>query len=610
MKISACLICKNEEKNIVKWINNVKQFADEIIVVDTGSKDNTINLIRENGIKPYSFTWNDDFSAAKNYAIDKATGDYIVFTDSDEFFENPAEVRKAIETVVMNDNALEAIMVPLYNINEDFHNAEISHFNAIRIFKNKEDLRYYGKIHEYICHIGMNGDISNLKIYMADANLRINHTGYSTSLIKEKHVRNLKLLNDDIEKNGLHDKHYRYLAESYYGLGNYKQALKFAFLAMDSKMQAVGQLGDMYWLAEYCAKELQYSIQEQIALLDMAINVCPDIPDFYGLKGLLLWENKDSDAIKYLHEALRIYDESNNKEYSTHFIQILNQVQTIVARYLLENGDKEISRNIFIEVLCDNKWEEDAILGLADCYDCQGYKELLDIFDEIYEYKIDTHNENLLVSILENNGAIELVRALRGIEDKKYVLLREGKIDEIAEQLPKEMVIDLQNFFIALLGTKLDITSYTHKRQLEMLPGNLEKIVLCYHRLLEKNVLPNELYSEYKAMLTKVLLQHDKSIKKRYLELAENFDEVNIIEIASLAREYGLWEEALLLYQLIPRESIAINCLFWLGAGVCFYNLQNYEAAIECMEKSLIDAKNEAKNEAEAYLTWSREALA
>lgn len=66
----------------------------------------------------------------------------------------------------------------------------------------------------------------------------------------------------------------------------------------------------------------------------------------------------------------------------------------------------------------------------------------------------------------------------------------------------------------------------------------------------------------------------------------------------------------MLLYQLIPRESIAINCLFWLGAGVCFYNLQNYEAAIECMEKSLIDAKNEAKNEAEAYLTWSREALA
>ena len=99
MRISACLICKNEENNISKWINNVKQFADEIIIVDTGSEDNTLKLIRENGIKPYSFTWNDDFSAAKNYAIDKATGDYIVFTDSDEFFENPAEVRNAIEKV-------------------------------------------------------------------------------------------------------------------------------------------------------------------------------------------------------------------------------------------------------------------------------------------------------------------------------------------------------------------------------------------------------------------------------------------------------------------------------------------------------------------------------
>ena len=99
MRISACLICKNEENNISKWINNVKQFANEIIIVDTGSEDNTLKLIRENGIEPYSFTWNDDFSAAKNYAIDKATGDYIVFTDSDEFFENPAEVRNVIEKV-------------------------------------------------------------------------------------------------------------------------------------------------------------------------------------------------------------------------------------------------------------------------------------------------------------------------------------------------------------------------------------------------------------------------------------------------------------------------------------------------------------------------------
>lgn len=609
MRISACLICKNEENNISKWINNVKQFADEIIIVDTGSKDNTINLIRENGIKPYSFTWNDDFSAAKNYAIDKATGDYIVFTDSDEFFENPAEVRHVIEKVVMNDNTLEAIMVPLYNINEDFHNAEISHFNAIRIFRNKENLRYYGKIHECICHIGMNGDISDLKIYVAGDELRVNHTGYSTSIVKEKLIRNLNLLNDDIDKNGLQDKHYRYLAECFYGLGNYEQALKFSAMAIDSPMQAVGQLGDMYWIAVDCLKELRYPIEEQKAFAEKAINSCSEIPDFYAILGLLLYENNEEEAIDYLYKSLQVYADEKENVYSSNFSQIVNQVQTVVGKILLSNGFSKESKNIFLEVLQTNKWDEYALMGLTDVYDCQGYKELLDYLNEIYNYKNNEENEKLLVSVLENNGAIELVRALRGIEDEKYVLLRENNFDKIEETLPKEIIDDLQKFFLALLGSNLDITSYTVKKQLELLPGNLKDIVLCYHNLLENDKISG-FYGEYDAMLVVVLNHDNREIKQRYLGMAVCFTEAEIIATANKARNANLWEEALTLYQQIPENSDYINYNFWLGAGVSLYYLENYEAAAECLEKALITAVNEGKNEAESYLAWCREEMA
>ena len=52
MKISACVIVKNEEKNITQWLNNLRQIADEIIVVDTGSTDNTLNILETAGITP------------------------------------------------------------------------------------------------------------------------------------------------------------------------------------------------------------------------------------------------------------------------------------------------------------------------------------------------------------------------------------------------------------------------------------------------------------------------------------------------------------------------------------------------------------------------------
>ena len=71
MKISACVIVKNEEKNITQWLNNMRQIADEIIVVDTGSTDNTLTILENSGVTPYHFIWCNDFSAAKNYAIQR-----------------------------------------------------------------------------------------------------------------------------------------------------------------------------------------------------------------------------------------------------------------------------------------------------------------------------------------------------------------------------------------------------------------------------------------------------------------------------------------------------------------------------------------------------------
>ena len=73
MKISACVITKNEEKNIGKWLQEMSAIADEMIVVDTGSTDNTVNMAKRAGAKVYHFKWINDFAAAKNQAIEQAS---------------------------------------------------------------------------------------------------------------------------------------------------------------------------------------------------------------------------------------------------------------------------------------------------------------------------------------------------------------------------------------------------------------------------------------------------------------------------------------------------------------------------------------------------------
>lgn len=85
--LSICIITKNEERNIKRCLSCLSDMELEIIVVDTGSTDWTKEIAREYTDFVYDFAWCDDFAAAKNYAISKASNEYVMVIDSDEFLE-------------------------------------------------------------------------------------------------------------------------------------------------------------------------------------------------------------------------------------------------------------------------------------------------------------------------------------------------------------------------------------------------------------------------------------------------------------------------------------------------------------------------------------------
>jgi glycosyltransferase involved in cell wall biosynthesis len=83
-KISVCMIVKNEQLHLANALNSIKDLADEIIVMDTGSTDNTLQIAKDNGAQVYKMQWPDDFSIARNESIKLAIGDWILVLDADE----------------------------------------------------------------------------------------------------------------------------------------------------------------------------------------------------------------------------------------------------------------------------------------------------------------------------------------------------------------------------------------------------------------------------------------------------------------------------------------------------------------------------------------------
>src|SRR5437773_6000316 len=98
-RISLCMIVRDEEQFILECIESARDAVDESIVVDTGSTDRTIELAERAGASVYPFVWCDDFAAARNASIEKASGDWVLWLDADErLARGGAEVlREAVE---------------------------------------------------------------------------------------------------------------------------------------------------------------------------------------------------------------------------------------------------------------------------------------------------------------------------------------------------------------------------------------------------------------------------------------------------------------------------------------------------------------------------------
>lgn len=261
--ISACLIAGNEEKNLPNWFEKAWIYSDEIIYVDTGSTDSSAAIAREANAKVFSYPWQNDFAAARNFALAQVSpsSNWIVFLDADEVFLEPEKVRDAVMKL-QKDHA-EGGLVQIVNVDEDREDREISRFSALRVWKRDDRFCYHGTIHEAVYAT----DSQGMRVLrQKETGLTVRHTGYSSGRIHRKLERNLALLMQEIEREGEKPIHARYLADCCFGLEDYELAEHYARKAIVEGPETVAGNESLYriWFRSARKNGRSLSMQQKI----------------------------------------------------------------------------------------------------------------------------------------------------------------------------------------------------------------------------------------------------------------------------------------------------------------------------------------------------------
>lgn len=215
--ISTCLIAINEEKNLKNLYEDLKIFSDEIILVDTGSTDNTKKVAEELGMKVYDFEWNNNFADARNFSFSKATGDWIFWCDLDDRIIGGENVKK-LEKVADKKGVDWFVFEYLY-AKDEFGNTVATHWKP-RLVRNK-GLRWEKSVHENL--VGDNG-------YRAvkETSVVIDHQKNFADAEKAA-VRNLNILINEYnqEKENTDPRTLYYLGMSLAALQRFEEGIPF-----------------------------------------------------------------------------------------------------------------------------------------------------------------------------------------------------------------------------------------------------------------------------------------------------------------------------------------------------------------------------------------------
>lgn len=323
------MIVRDEEENLNSCLASVEGLVDEIILVDTGSTDNTIKIAQNHGAKILNYKWTDDFSKVRNQSLAAAKGEWILYLDADEELPESTQqmIKKMIEAVEVEGYFFQVVN---YTGNKRDYSRLVH--QSCRLFRNRPDYQFKGKIHEQILP-SIYQRFSRAQVLKTD--LEIKHYGYMSNnkRRKQKLERNIRILNKELIRLAENSFLEYHLGLSYYELGDKKKALSWFKKSYSHLEQGYAFSPTLIRNIGLCLFELQ-EYSEVINFINHEITNHPDYTDLYYLKGLASLKNNNySQAVVEFERCLLIGEVSG--KYTT-----TAGVGSFLAHYNLANAYK------------------------------------------------------------------------------------------------------------------------------------------------------------------------------------------------------------------------------------------------------------------------------
>ncbi|SKA86228.1 Glycosyl transferase family 2 [Caloramator quimbayensis] len=485
-KISICMMVKDEEKNIKRCLDSIKGLLDndfaELIIVDTGSNDNTINIVNEYTKKIYFHKWEKDFSKMRNITISYASGEWIFIIDADEEVENIYEI-----TSIFNSKKIEkynTIAVEVKNLSE-INSKNIYMVNmSPRFFKNKKGFKYVGAVH--------NQPVFENPIFYSK--IKIFHYGYITqdkALMEKKYKRTTEILFNELKKDP-DNIYYRYQLAVSFSMYNNKirafEEFRKAYCLLNNKTAEEKKLYMSIYssYAREAWRNEKYNVVIESCKEGLKIN--HDFIDLYYLLGIAyikmgLKEEALAALLKYTELILKIDNLKIVKDMSIPLYHIDKNSQDIVY---IEISKLYLEKDYFFEAYkyaqnIDSQ-KDKIIMTISILLKEKNYNKIKEVYLELSDDIKNTYE-----AVLENN--------IKELDDEEIKVIRNEfcNIDNnygLYNHFIINKNVDAIYSFLKLLN--FDEIPLFYMKLFEMLKDNIKEIICLIKKLntdIQKNII-------------------------------------------------------------------------------------------------------------------------
>lgn len=415
--LSVCLIVKNEEKNLEQCLASVEGLADEIIVVDTGSEDNTVSLAEKLGAKVFYFAWDDNFSNARNFALKQATMEWILMLDADEALELADHT--ALRDFIRDTKADGAHFI-IHNYMGSMISDNVTVHNGLRLIRNNGQYMFRGEIHEQLVRI----DGEQYRDKFPVISIKLHHYGYMDQAVleKQKRNRNIPLLLKQLERAPENPFTLFNLGNEYLAMSDFQQALQYYQKAYQGMQVGEAYAPHLIFRIVNCHDHLK-QFEAALKYLNIGLEIYPACTDYQYAKGCVLAK------LKYPTLAIRAFEKCIEMGEAPQTLRFINncgsfrpEISLGELYHQLKDYEKALKHYHNALKLQPNHYG--LLYKLASVYNAV-FTEKQEVADRLNQYFSDpSYEPNLILSIdiLIHEQLYQIAEAQLQVKsfDKKY----------------------------------------------------------------------------------------------------------------------------------------------------------------------------------------------